>query len=61
MAASIAAVTVEPNDIKTLLAKGSSTFSLIAIQFVVMALKDYLRILRIFQFYAIEFLQFYIS
>ena len=55
MAASIAAVTVEPNDIKTLLAKGSSTFSLIAIQFVVMALKDYLRILRTFQFYAIEF------
>ena len=55
MAASIAAVTVEPNDIKTLLAKGSSTFSLIAIQFVVMALKDYLRILLIFQFYAIGF------
>ena len=55
MAASIAADTVKPNDIKTLLGQGSSTFSLIAIQFVVMALKDYLRILLIFQFYAIGF------
>ena len=55
MAASIPADTVKPNDIKTLLGQGSSTFSLIAIQFVVMALKDYLRILLIFQFYAIGF------
>ena len=55
MVASIAADTVKPNDIKTLLGQGSSTFSLIAIQFVVMALKDYLRILLIFQFYAIGF------
>ena len=55
MAASIAADTVKPNDIKILLGQGSSTFSLIAIQFVEMALKDYLRILLIFQFYAIGF------
>ena len=55
MAASAAADTVKPNNIKTLLGQGSSTFSLIAIQLVVMALKDYLRILLIFQFYAIGF------
>ena len=55
MAASVAdAAAVNPNGIKALLASGLSTFSLNAIQFLVMLLKVYLKILLIVLFYSIE-------
>ena len=50
------AVAVNPNEIKMSLATSLSTFLLKAIQFLVMVLKVYLKILLIVIFYAIEFL-----
>ena len=57
IAASVAgAATVNSNGIKTLLANGLSTFPLKAIQFLVMVLIVYVKILLIVIFYANEFL-----
>ena len=51
-----AAVAVNLNDIKTLLANCLSTFSIKEIQFLVMILKVYLQILLVVLFYIIKFL-----
>ena len=50
------AAAANPNSMKTLFANGLSTFLLKSIQFLVVVLKVYLKILLILLFYAIEFL-----
>ena len=49
------AAAINPNGIKTLLANGFNTFLLTAIQFLVMVLKFYPKILLIFLLYATEY------